>query len=833
VAAAKFARAWGARSSHAAATGVLVRTAVYATIWAHVLAFSPRAIAQAEHPQDIPIQQHRDDLLAGRPVQFDPINGNRVILAEWIQGAVSKSIPINIRNAVIRGNLNLQQLRVSTEFKLLSCDVEGEADFSATTFQNDVVLNDTFFHLTVRFARTEFDSNLGARHAKFEHSATFAAMQVRGVADFSEDLFQGDANFNYSTIAVNVDFRGSVFERNASFGNANLGRAALFGKHGSGPQPAPARFEGMADFTNTEMQDASFGGVLFSSGVDFGRAQIKGSAHFPKALFKGWISFRDARFQGLADFTGAHMGGAKGAVVFAGINIDGDAYFVQTVFDTQVLFTNVQIKGDAVFRGATFRAAAIFYGAQISGRALFGQGSPLSPQGQPPTVIPAAVFNDDVDFRSARIGGDADFLQSVFKKPINFEAAQVGGTCQFGMTKFLGQSLFGGLIAGEATFDQAEFELPTNFDGVHIGGNLKFVGTRFDGAAHLIQVSVGGQSDFTGSRFGGPTRFDAADFKGSSVFRNVVFSANSRPYFGGVRFHQWVNFRDTTFTAGASFIDTEFDTEVTFENVQFQGRTTFEYCRFGGTARFGSPEEVQQPQEGSGFADVSFDGAKFSGIGDFQEATFAGRTSFRDASIRVLKLSPNGLVRSRDQIEGAIDLRGCTYDQIQADWRKVFGKLQPYARQPYVQLEKTLRADGDDTEANSVYVERKGKERQQRGWGLKRGMDWLWWQSSDYGVSPSRLLFLSGAFVLIGAFIFRQPNAVLVGEEMRTITFWNALWLSFRLFLPIKFEVAPPWKPTPWHRSVHLCSGVLNICGWILVPLFVVVLSGLLQYVPK
>ena len=513
--------------------------------------------------------------------------------------------------------------------------------------------------------------------------------------------------------------------------------------------------------------------------------------------------------------------------IFNRMSVDGDVYFAGAIFNAMAVFTNIQVKGDAMFSGAAFRAATRFEGAQISGRALFGRGQPPLPP------LPAASFEEDVSFYRAKIGGDADFFQSLFKKSIKFEGVQVGGTCVFGMATFLGPSLFGGLTADDADFGRAEFKSFVAFDGVHISGNMYFGSTAFGDEAHFVHASVGGQGDFSNSTFRGLTRFDAADFRGSTVFRNVAFLANSQPYFGSARFHQRANFRDVTFAAGANFENTEFDAEATFENVEFRKITTFSNCRFAGIARFGSPEDANNPSAGTTFADVSFGGAKFGAVGDFQRATFGGVAGFRDTSFRVLILSPDGHVRSHDQLQGSIDLRGCTYERLEADWRSVFRKLRPYARQPYVQLEKTLRADGDDAEANVAYVDRQNIERKQLGWGLTKSMDWLWWRASEYGVSPSRLLIMSIGLVLFGAVVLHLPKAVLPGDGTKAFTFWEALWLSTRLFLPVKFEVASASKPNPSIWFVQLLSAVLNIFGWILVPLFIVVVSGMLQYVPK
>ncbi len=102
-----------------------------------------------------------------------------------------------------------------------------------------------------------------------------------------------------------------------------------------------------------------------------------------------------------------------------------------------------------------------------------------------------------------------------------------------------------------------------------------------------------------------------------------------------------------------------------------------------------------------------------------------------------------------EQFQKAVDLRGCTYDRIQVDWRSLLRRrdgnerINPYDRQPYARLEKIFRAVGQDRAADKVYLERRRVERQRMF--IQAPLSWLgdllykW--IANYGVRPYRLIF--------------------------------------------------------------------------------------------
>jgi hypothetical protein len=253
----------------------------------------------------------------------------------------------------------------------------------------------------------------------------------------------------------------------------------------------------------------------------------------------------------------------------------------------------------------------------------------------------------------------------------------------------------------------------------------------------------------------------------------------------------------------------------------------------------------------------------------------SGPTSFRETVFRVVDFSPDGRIQvqqtetgkggpSAEQFQGTLDMRGCTYERIQLRWQSLFHqpdgslRLQPYDRQPYTQLEEVFRKEGQDDLADAVYLDRRGTERKLK-WHSSFGswlLDRLNSLMTNYGVTPfTRLGLIALAFVLVGMECFAAPGAV-DGKDRRSgasfavyrLDRWEAFLVSVHCFLPVDIPAGSTWTPvnvpisvlgvskwrlrSPQIRPSSLASG-LRIIGWILVPVAVAALTGLLRYVGR
>lgn len=142
--------------------------------------------------------------------------------------------------------------------------------------------------------------------------------------------------------------------------------------------------------------------------------------------------------------------------------------------------------------------------------------------------------------------------------------------------------------------------------------------------------------------------------------------------------------------------------------------------------------------------------------------------------------------------------------------------------------------------------------------GRERSSDWLfssaYWLLANYGVKPYQLILLPLMLLTLAVFVFSQPQAVRrvdpsLGLEAKakgsTLTIPDretftpvglAARVSMRTFLPVEVPLASGWEPSNHHIAGPLRSSdfaaFLKIAGWILVPLGVAALTGLLRRKP-
>jgi hypothetical protein len=178
-------------------------------------------------------------------------------------------------------------------------------------------------------------------------------------------------------------------------------------------------------------------------------------------------------------------------------------------------------------------------------------------------------------------------------------------------------------------------------------------------------------------------------------------------------------------------------------------------------------------------------------------------------------------------------------------------------------MERAYRKAGRDREADDVYLSRQFVERRQKcknheyGAWLKSFLHWL---VANYGVRPYRLIAVPIVLLVVGMIVFSRPDAARIKREPATATAVSppatpetpvksapesegysrgglAARLSFRIFLPVEVPLAARWEPSDQRlvgpiRFSDLAT-VLKIAGWILVPLGVAALTGLLRTKPS
>ncbi len=291
----------------------------------------------------------------------------------------------------------------------------------------------------------------------------------------------------------------------------------------------------------------------------------------------------------------------------------------------------------------------------------------------------------------------------------------------------------------------------------------------------------------------------------------------------------------------------------------------FDDVAFGGAADFAAAVALQ---------DVHFPAAVFRRGATFREAKVRVAhfcedvvgpprwpwSTLREAARPVVGAAQRLRRRPRQaapepQFGGDVDLRGFSYERIYVDWDAFLGKLAPYDRQPYTEMEAAFRRMGDDRGANDVYYERRLREsrirrrwRHRSEWPRLLLVDLPHRGLAGYGVRALRFLAVVAAVLVIGTFVFGQVDAVAYRSEAdrqasggRPVDLdgAHAFLVSLDQLLPSPVDVpgGRRWEPSShewWEvRGVSLSyadyASVPNLVGWVLVPVGIAILAGALR----
>jgi uncharacterized protein YjbI with pentapeptide repeats len=476
---------------------------------------------------------------------------------------------------------------------------------------------------------------------------------------------------------------------------------------------------------------------------------------------------------------------SKGETKFDRIQISASAFFRSDEFDGKTL--PVRFAKAVRFLAARFKGDADFQGTEFGGECNFDRAY----------VEGSAFFLPDKSGRGVTFRGPSWFSNATFGEGLWFRSASFGGSVDFYRVSVDGPAFFQPYGDAPTLGPQVEFHDRAHFRGMRIMGDANFSGAVFHKFADFSALSVEGRANFREDALNRPVEFHADPEQSSAPTPTATFS--------------W-----STTLSGAHFQD------VSFLGCRFEGRTNFENVRVD---RWIS----------------------------FVNANFADQLSFREAQLGVLFLR-----RSRSESEKelqparfeAVDFRGCRYARIYVDpgfLSRLFGAR--FAHHPYDELERALRAVGEDRQADDVYLAHKHAERKhqyQEGAYLKWLVSTLHWVTARYGIRPYQLIAVPAVLLLLSAFVFALPGAVWLREPAAAgiarqpvpVSFVRALGFGLGQLLPVELPIAASYKPTEQEisfggRNLWVTfdgfATVMRLVGWLLVPLAIGAVAGALR----
>jgi uncharacterized protein YjbI with pentapeptide repeats len=301
---------------------------------------------------------------------------------------------------------------------------------------------------------------------------------------------------------------GRALFRNARFDQAIFTSIAVFDRatFTSGTVFSGATFASEAEFSGATFSGgAVFGGANFSGDARFGGATITGDAAFTGATFSGDVVFGGASFSGNARFSGVSV---AGQAKFGGVIFSGSALFGEVIFSEHARFDRATFTGHARFDQATFSGDARFDRATFSGDADFDRTNFAAG-----TRFDQATFSGDARFDRATITGDAEFDRTVFSRNVRFDEATFTGCARFNEATFSGEAAFGDVV----------FTEDARFSRVTFSGSTRFNRAAFTGSARFDEVTFGGRTRFDRVTFSDDASFYKASFRRLAIFAGAKF----------------------------------------------------------------------------------------------------------------------------------------------------------------------------------------------------------------------------------------------------------------------------------------------------------------------
>ena len=527
--------------------------------------------------------------------------------------------------------------------------------------------------------------------------------------------------------------------------------------------------------------------VVFLKKADFSHARFGLQADFARAEFVEDASFGEAHFFANAGFEGANF---HQVANFERVTIDGVA-----TFRTDDQGISARFDEDANFGGSTMGRASWFQGARFAGRAIFNNSRFLG----------EVSFADDLAGRPTIFSSDAQFEATMFERPASFNSARFieerdSRSRHFGAPPISAtanrrqvhpfpssSNLSAPYSKGTQVSRTRTSAISTNFEDARFTRGATFVGADFQGLTFFVGIEVLGMAAFHRSRQRGPVifqdfvSFQSSRFDGSAKFQQAYFNAD-------------VDFSGVIFGRDAWWQDARFAGPANFRAIVVRGEANFQ------DARFLAPIDFREAKLGLVLFQLGADDHRT----DFDPTDGATSGSQPQRSSKSRIQPP----RARGNFDSDVDLRGMKYERIDVPWADLLVRQNPYSRQPYAQLESTLRAIGDDETADRVYVSQRRREARNRlarhelrdvpGCFSDIALRWL----TGYGVNLWQLVAFILALLAFGTWVYLLPGAAVLSDPSLAsnlapgIDWVQAFELSLDQTLPFDIDSGKSWRPS-------------------------------------
>jgi len=539
------------------------------------------------------------------------------------------------------------------------------------------------------------------------------------------------------------------------------------------------------------------------------------------------------------------------------LEIDYPLMLSHCFFQGPVTFSESHCKKDLSLAGSTFSKSAHFKGMKIGGSVFCEQ----------------TQFEGESLWCDAKIGEKFHAVGAEFRSiegKADFNTMKVGTNATFTSAKFFGPVDFGLVHIGrQLIMNKAEFfheKETAYFSDMMVDQLAHFKGARFHGPVNFVIVLIGLQFNADGAEFLNPK--ELADF------RSV--RAGSTIYFRGTQFHGPVNFDHAKIAVnfratGARFLNgsdakgfskMKVGQKLFLDGSTIVGDVDLSYGEFYDLEISGSPTDGKTGHEGgidklnlkgilvqrelkiadTSIGELDASHLQVKGPALFRDIDIKNKADFRNSSFqgmdfhkvkwpekeknkKIRKVCLSELTYSSISIDKPEDGGDSDYSDEDFEAIKNFIGASPFNTQMYVQLEAFFKRIGKASWANEVFIRMHDRElaEKTRWWDPRRWLEWFFWgRLAGYGRAPFRVVFISLAFIILGAFVF-DPEHLTANKKSAEGRIYKSMLIRFFLsldrFLPIELGLAKNWDAKANRFIIWFYFHLQQILGWILIPI--------------
>lgn len=599
--------------------------------------------------------------------------------------------------------------------------------------------------------------------------------------------------------------------------------------------------------TNEQYRDVHIAHAVLTEAMNFHEAAIPHKTELINCQFEGDVDLSRSTF---------HKN-----LSFAGSTFKQNVLLHEATFKEEVKFTRVEIAGRLWASKAWFIKIADLHRLKVGDIALFDQARFFS----------AANFHG-AEFQQMEADG-VKFLHP--HDPADFSNMTVRGRANLTQAEFRGKVYFRNAGFSHLFFQEAHFqsEYAAFFDNVKVSGDALFHKTVFAGPVFFNSVNIVGNFDISDSQFGNSSpSFNDMKVQGSANFSNVLFKqyvtfdrvetrefkAENARFLGSEHNNsRWAAsfFRmqaDQAIFTGTVFVGNVDMSRAVFQEFSLHGPASNESASPFGLSLAQTAIRRQFDIKNLTLQYLDAASLQVEGPTTFERICLQGKTNLKHSRFGVLYLSD--IYLPKNSSTPFLHLDGMAYQYISSptadnqplqgsndlcakNWQKLSDLLikAEYSPSAYANLENFYRRHGDLDEADNVFVAQKRREREKL-WQEGKIPNLVWNYLLDglvrYGRSPGRALVLCFAIVVLGWFIFRSKEQMMLQDSSQpdSAFIYSSFWYSLDLFLPfIDLHAAEIWIPRPELRWRWLYMRTHAMLGWILVPIGLAALTGVIK----